>query len=81
MRRRVRVFPATFCDGDCTGRLAVKKVVDLSGESVRGCLVFQRSRMALAAAVAVAGEGFQRCGVGRDRRFMVEAMKGMVQAV
>nr|GMD14438.1 ferredoxin-thioredoxin reductase catalytic chain, chloroplastic [Ipomoea batatas] len=49
----------------------------------------RRSRMVLAAAVVVAGEGFRRCGIGhvqwcgidRGRQFMMKAMEGMVQAV
>nr|GMD12689.1 ferredoxin-thioredoxin reductase catalytic chain, chloroplastic [Ipomoea batatas] len=48
-----------------------------------------RSRMVLAAAVVVAGEGFRRCGIGHGqwcgidhgRQFMMKAMEGMVQAV
>nr|GMD95357.1 hypothetical protein Iba_chr15aCG11540 [Ipomoea batatas] len=68
--RRVRVFPATFCDGDCTGRLAVMKEVfgfpaqqDGSGSGNSGSwrrfpAVWSRSWP------AVYGEGNERDGAG-----------------
>nr|GMD97112.1 hypothetical protein Iba_chr15bCG11270 [Ipomoea batatas] len=79
---------ASSCDAAANaGSVAVCVVLSL--DLLRRCLVFQRSRMVLAAAVVVASEGFQRCGIGHGRRcgvgrgrwFMVKAMEGMVQAV
>nr|GME04891.1 hypothetical protein Iba_scaffold2337CG0240 [Ipomoea batatas] len=88
-KRHFHILNGYFLTLNRSVAVCVVLSLDLSLDLLRRCLVFQRSRMVLAAAVVVASEGFQRCGighgqrcgVGRGRWFMVKAMEGMVQAV